>query len=190
MSGIGLFIDGANLNIAWRGITQAKLDFVALLKQVETHCGDTISEAYYFDATENGGTTPYHIAMQACGIRVKLYRYAYEDCFDANHERIVDRNGQPVKRRIQKGVDVGLVTYMLESYRHKRWSHLVLAAADADFAEPVQRLVEMDGVTLTLLGIPERVSHALRPYASGAIDLREACDRIKRAEVQPLRSSA
>jgi uncharacterized LabA/DUF88 family protein len=180
MSGIGFFIDGANLNIAWRGVTQAQLDFAALLKQVEAHCGATISEAYYFDATENGGTTPYHMAMQGCGIRVKLYRYAYEDCFDANRERLVDRNGHPVKRRIQKGVDVGLATNMLESQRRKGWSHLVLAAADADFAEPVQRLVELDGVALTLLGIPERISHTLRPYAADVIDLRAICDRIER----------
>jgi uncharacterized LabA/DUF88 family protein len=93
----------------------------------------------------------------------------------------------PVKRRIQKGVDVGLVTHMLDSHRRKRWTHLVLAASDADFAEPVQRLVELDGVTLTLLGIPERVSHTLRPYASDAIDLREMKDRIERRDAMVLR---
>jgi uncharacterized LabA/DUF88 family protein len=187
MSGIGLFIDGANLSIAWRGLSAAHIDFAALLNCVEEHCGDTISEAYCFDATENGRTNGYFTAMQHCGIRVKLYEYAYEECFDANHKRITDANGMPVKRRIQKGVDVGLVTHMLDSYRRKQWTRLVLAAADQDFAEPVQRLVESDCVTLTLLGIPERASHTLRPYATDAIDLREIKDRIERRDATVLR---
>jgi uncharacterized LabA/DUF88 family protein len=128
--------------------------------------------------------------MQRCGIRVKLYEYAYEDVYDENRAKIFDSNGKPVKRRIQKGVDVGLVTHMLDSYKRKQWSQLVLAASDADFAEPVQRLVEMDGVALTLLGIPERVSHTLQPYASRAIDLRRIKDRTQVQEAMRLRPTA
>ena len=190
MSGIGFFIDGANLSINWRGLSRAQIDFSALRCCVEELCGDAIAEAYCFDATENGCPNGYHRAMGHCGIRVKLYEYAYEDCYDAKHERITDANGFPIKRRIQKGVDVGLVTYMLDSHRRAAWPHLVLAAADADFAEPVQRLVEQDGVTLTLLGIPEKVSHKLRPYASGVIDLREIQGRIERPGPTDLRQSA
>lgn len=190
MSGIGLFIDGANLSIAWRSVSAAHIDFAAFRSCVEQHCGDKIVEAYCFDATENGRTNGYFAAMQRCGIRVKLYEYAYEDVYDENHKRITDANGMPVKRRIQKGVDVGLATHMLDSHRRKQWTHLVLAAADADFAEPVQRLVELDGVTLTILGVPERVSHTLRPYASDAIDLRQVKDRIERRDPTMLRPTA
>jgi uncharacterized LabA/DUF88 family protein len=190
MSGIGFFIDGAHLSIAWRGISGSHIDFAKLLRCVEQHCGDTITEAYCFDATENGRTNGYFAAMQRCGVRVKLYEYAYEECYDENHQRITDRNGVTVKRRIQKGVDVGLVTHMLDSHRRKGWSHLVLAASDADFAEPVQRLVEMDGVTLTLLGIAERVSHTLRPYASEIIDLRLIKDQTERKDAAVLRHTA
>jgi uncharacterized LabA/DUF88 family protein len=179
MSGVGLFIDGANLSIAWRSISAAApIDFTALRACVEDHCGDRIVEAYCFDATEDGRTNAYFRMMEQCGIRVKLYWYAYEDVYDASNQRITDRNGLPVRRRMQKGVDVGLATHMLESRRRKQWTHLVLAAADADFAEPVQRLVESDGVALTLLGVPERVSHALRPYATDDLDLRKIKDRI------------
>lgn len=190
MSGIGMFIDGANLSIAWRGICSAHIDFKALLECVEEQCGDRIIEAYCFDATENGRTNGYFAAMQRSGIRVKLYEYAYEDVCDENRAKIFDTNGKPVKRRIQKGVDVGLVTHMLDSYKRKQWSQLVLAASDADFAEPVQRLVEMDGVALTLLGIPERVSHTLQPYASRAIDLRRIKERTQVREATRLRPTA
>lgn len=190
MSGIGLFIDGANLSIAWRSVSQSYIDFVALRAHIEQHCGDAIAEAYCFDATENGCTNGYFMAMQRSGVRVKMYEYAYEDCYDEQRQRIM-HNGSPVKRRIQKGVDVGLVTHMLDSHRRKRWKHLVLAASDADFAEPVQRLVELDDVTLTILGIPEKVSHTLRPYASGGfIDLRQIKDRIERKDAAVLRHTA
>jgi uncharacterized LabA/DUF88 family protein len=187
MSGIGLFIDGANLSISWRSISPARIDFIALRACIEDHCGDRIVEAYCFDATEDGRTNAYFKMMEKCGIRVKLYRYAYEDVYDASHQRITDCNGVPVQRRIQKGVDVGLAMHMLESRRRRNWTHLVLAAADADFAEPVQRLVESDGVALTLLGLPGRVSHALRPYANDDLDLRQIMHRIARGGTAMLR---
>ena len=133
MSGIGLFIDGASPSIAWRLLSTSQVDFAALRHCIEERCEDRIIEAYCFDATENGCTNAYFAAMQRCGIRVKLYEYAYEDVYDANRQRITDSHGMPVKRQIQKGVNVGLVTHMLVSYRRKGWRRLVLLAADADF---------------------------------------------------------
>lgn len=76
---------------------------------------------------------------------------------------------------------MGLATHLLDSHRRRHWSQLALVAADADFAEPVQRLVEIYDVALTLVGIPERTSHALRPYATHFIDLRSIRSDIERA---------
>jgi uncharacterized LabA/DUF88 family protein len=179
MSGVGFFIDGAHLTIQWRNMSASQIDFAALRTEVEHHCSDAIAEAYCFDATANGRSNEYFAAMQRAGIRVKLYEYAFEDVYDERHQRIVDAKGLAVRRRIQKGVDVGLATYMLDSHRRCGWSRLVLAAADADFAEPVQRLVETWGVHFTILGIPEKASHTLRPYASDCIDLRSIRGKIE-----------
>ena len=181
MSGISLFIDGAYLSITWREISSAQLDFRKFQAAITQHCHEDIVESYCFDATANGRSNEYYAAMQRCGIRVKLYEYAYEDVFDETHCRVVSAAGVPVRRRIQKGVDVGLATHLLDSHRRRHWSQLALVAADADFAEPVQRLVEIYDVALTLVGIPERTSHALRPYATHFIDLRSIRSDIERA---------
>jgi uncharacterized LabA/DUF88 family protein len=183
MNRVGLFIDGANLSIEWHKISSGQVDFAKLLLCIERLCDGSIDEAYCFDATENGRTNPYFSAMQRAGIRVKLYEFAFEDVYDARRVRIVDTSGDPVKRRIQKGVDVGLATHMLESHRRRGWTKLVLAAADADFAEPVQRLVEIYGVELTILGIPEKASYALQPYATRFIDLRKIVGSVQRQQL-------
>lgn len=185
MTGIGLFIDGAYLSISWRQISATQLDFANLLALVAQRRASAIVEAYCFDATANGCTNEYFIAMERSGIRVKLYEYAYEEVRDEFDNMIVGSNGAPIRRRIQKGVDLGLATYLLESHRRRRWSELVLVAGDADFAEPVQRLVEIEGVTLTLVGVPQRISHALRPYASDFIDLRCSRGQLERASGRP-----
>jgi hypothetical protein len=67
---------------------------------------------------------------------------------------------------------------MIESHRLSGWNHLLLAASDADFAEPVQHLVETYGVRVTALGIPERISFALKPYITAYYDLRKIADDI------------
>lgn len=117
VAGIGFFIDGANLSISWRGLSRAQIDFAALRCCVEELCGGTLAEAYCFDATENSCPNGSHRAMGHCGISAKRHEYAYEHCRDAKHERINDANGFPIMHRVQKGVDVGLVTYMLDSHR-------------------------------------------------------------------------
>lgn len=180
MSGVGLFIDGAHLRIRWKEISPELIDFGRLRAEIEARCRDRVTEAYCFDATENGCTNALFNAMGHAGIRVKLYEYAFEDVFDDRRQRVLDKSGKPVRRRVQKGVDVGLAMGLVDSHQRCGWTQLVLASADADFAEPVQRLVERHGVRLTLLGIPERVSHALRPYAADAIDLREIAPKVER----------
>lgn len=180
MSGIGLFIDGANLTIEWRRFSPAQLDFRKLRAYIEDHCGDKIIEAYCFDATEDGRNNAYFSAIQRSGIRVKLYRYSYESVYDSNHQLIRDATGAPIKQRRQKGVDVGLATKMLDSHRRRGWSKLVLAAADSDFAEPVQELVEVHNVDVSILGIAEKISNTLSAYSVDMIDLRAIAERVKR----------
>lgn len=171
---MALFIDKAYLDIAWRSFESRLLNYSRLLALIELSENDRFAEAYCYDATENGEWTQCHKAIAHAGIRPKVYRYAYETVVDA-----VDKyTGLPVRRRIQKGVDVGLATRMIESHRLSGWNHLQLAASDADFAEPVQHLVETYGVHVTVLGIPERISFALKPYITAYYDLRSIADDI------------
>ncbi|MGB6519567.1 MAG: NYN domain-containing protein [Candidatus Cybelea sp.] len=180
MRDLGLFIDGAHLSILWRQISSRQLDFAKLQATIAQSCGGEIVEAYCFDATTNGQMNDYYAAMQRSGIRVKLYTYAYEDVFDELRRPICTPAGTPVRRRIQKGVDVGLATHLLDSHRRRRWAKLALIAGDADFAEPVQRLVEIYGVELTLIGDAKNTSYALRPYAASFIGLAAIRPAVER----------
>jgi uncharacterized LabA/DUF88 family protein len=183
--GVGLFIDGAHLSISWRRITTEQIDFCKLLQSVETEVADRVVEAYCFDATSSGAMTGYFKAMQRAGIRVKLYTFAYEPVYDEQYRPIMDPStGRQAQRRIQKGVDVGLAMHMVDSHRRRGWDKLVLAASDADFAEPTQRLVEQHNVELTTLGLPERMSHAILPYAVKRLDLRALAPSITRRSLQ------
>ena len=187
---IGLFIDGSHLSICWAQVAPGRqLDFAGLLACLETELDDRIAEAYCFDATEEGATSPRFRAMEHAGIRVKLYTYSYESLYDKRRRPLIDPStGRPAQRRIQKGVDVGLALQMLDSHQRGRWEKLVLVGSDADFAEPVQRLVEHHNVELITLGIPAGVSHAIVPYASQRLDLAAFAPRITRATLD-LRAS-
>ena len=180
--GIALMTDGAHLSICWRNIAPGSLiDYARFIERIEAELGDSIVEAYCFDATENGATEPRFRAMEHAGIRVKLYSYSYEPLYDKLAKPLIDPStGMPATRRIQKGVDVGLAMHMLASYERCKWNKLALVASDADFAEPVHRLVENHNVELTLIGISGRTSHSLVPYASKRLDLRDLAASITR----------
>jgi uncharacterized LabA/DUF88 family protein len=180
---IGLFIDGSHLSICWAQVAPGRqLDFAKLLACLEAELDDRIVEAYCFDATEGGATSPRFRAMEHAGIRVKLYSYSYESLYDKQRRPLMDPStGLPAQRRIQKGVDVGLALHMLDSSQRGRWRTLVLVGSDADFAEPIRRLVEHHNVDLVTLGIPAGLSHAIVPYASQRLDIASLAPRISRA---------
>jgi uncharacterized LabA/DUF88 family protein len=187
---IGVFIDGAHLSICWNRIAPGRqIDFLRLRSQLEAELNDDIVEAYCFDAIEDGAPTSRFRAMEHAGFRVKLYSYSFEPLYDGERRPLIDPTTQrQAQRKIQKGVDVGLVIHMLDSFHRRQWEKLVLVASDADFAEPIQRLVEHHNVELTTLGIPSRTSHAIVPYAMRRLDLAELAPQITR-DVINLRAS-
>lgn len=186
---IGLFVDGAYLDIAWRKISSQRLDFARLRNMIEQHCDDRILEAYYFDSDPERRRDSVYRMLQQHGFRVKLYPSTYEDIIDNNGAVVRDsRTGEPLRRLRQKGVDVGLALQMLQSHARCAWSRLVLIAGDADFTEPVQRLVEQHNVRVTLIGLPEKTSSLLRSYTESRIDLRvNATDlRLRSSQSPPI----
>lgn len=187
---VGVFVDGAYLDICWRAVVPGKqIDYIRLRGAIEAELGDMIAEAYCFDATDDGVPSPRFKAMEHAGFRVKVYTYSTERLYDQSHRPLIDpTTNMPAQKRVQKGVDVGLVMHMLDSHRRRGWDKLVLVAADADFAEPVQKLVEYHNVELTTLGNAARTSHAIVPYAARRLDLAAISPGLTR-DVIDLRAS-
>lgn len=175
---IGLFIDASYVYKVFKD----KMDYMKLRTHIETTHSDTIDEAYYFNADNDPPTAeklhgfltlPY---PKGPGFRVKIYWLSKKPLFWPEQ-----LGGLPVMHptepevqyelRSQKGVDVGLIFHMTRSYYRRKWTKLVLAAGDGDFHEPVQSLVEGDGVDLHLIGSIPSISSELRSYARSIIEI-------------------
>lgn len=169
---VALFIDKACLDIAFRSVDDREIYYPALRSYLEAQESDRVVEAYAFDATPEGGWNFCHRKLAQAGISPKVYRMGYES--------FTDGSGNLLQRRVQKGVDVGLALQLIKSYELRRWDRLVLAATDADFAEPIQRLHDEHGVLVSFLVLPNKLSHALRPYVDRWYDLSLIGNHITR----------
>lgn len=91
------------------------------------------------------------------------------------HPELKDVKGTPIpyETTIQKGVDVGLVYSMTRSWERIRWTKLYLISGDGDFSEPIQDLVEREGVELILVGSKGTISADLSAYAKRILDITE-----------------
>jgi uncharacterized LabA/DUF88 family protein len=172
-----LFVDGSFLRKAWREVGgHSLLRYDALRSVVEREACDTIAVAYWFDAQfpETPANDKHRAALLRAGFRPRTH-------YRVVTEIVRDRVGRPIEDPLtktplttyrQKGVDVALARTIERSHHADKWTHLVLAAGDADFAELVEDLVERDGVRATLLGPPKSISLAFRPFANRIIDLQ------------------
>ncbi len=175
---IGLFIDGAYVHKVFNG----RMDYLKLRKHIETTLGDTVDEAYFFNADDNPpAAEKLHNALTmpfpgGPGFRVKLYWLSKKKLYwpttmgggPVVHPTIADTQ---YELTTQKAVDVGLVFHMTRSFYRRKWNKLVLAAGDADFHEPIQNLVESGEIDLHLIGSINTISQELRPYARGIFEI-------------------
>ena len=121
-------------------------------------------------------TVPY---PKGAGFRVKLYWLSTKRLYwptgmggsPVMHPTIPDTQYEITT---QKAVDVGLVFHLTRSFYRRKWTKLVLAAGDGDFHEPVQNLVEADGVDLHIIGSINTVSQELRPYARTIFEIDQS----------------
>ena len=139
---VGLYLDKASIDIAFKSVDGREINYPALMSYIEDQENDRLVESYAFDATQDGGWSACHYRLARAGIIPKVYRMGYES--------FTDGSGELRQRRVQKGVDVGLALQLMKSHASRKWDRLVLAATDADFAEPIQRLFE-DGVQISFL---------------------------------------
>jgi len=182
---IGLFVDGSFIFKSYSG----EFDYLKLRQFLESDLGDSIDEAYYFNADDdppkaakfnNWLTIP---PPRGPGFRLKIYwlsrkKLYWPQSFGGHpvmHPKDPNIQFEQVQ---QKGVDVGLAFHLIRSYSKRHWTKLVLCAGDADFHEPVQTLVESENVDLYLVGTMRNISQELRSFAR----------KVYEIDQEPLRS--
>ncbi|KPP82767.1 MAG: hypothetical protein HLUCCA04_01495 [Oceanicaulis sp. HLUCCA04] len=159
---IGLFIDGANLYSAARGL-DFDIDYRKLLEEFRKR-GRLVRANYYTALLENDDYTP---------IRPLV------DWLDYNGFSIVtkaareytDDNG---RRRIKGDMDVEIAVDLIEAASYL--DHIILFSGDGDFrkvVEAVQRRGVRVSVVSTLKSQPPMISDDLRRQADNFIELAE-----------------
>lgn len=175
---IGLFIDGAFISKCYPG----KIDYLKLRNLVERELTDSIDEAYYFNALDDPGkATAFHKYLTTPppfgpGFRPKIYWISRKKLFWppqlGSHPVLHPKDPSiQFELTVQKGVDVGLAFHLVRSYYKRHWSKLALCAGDADFHEPVQSLVEGEGVDLYLVGSMAAIAPELRSHVRRIIEI-------------------
>jgi uncharacterized LabA/DUF88 family protein len=179
---IGLFIDGAYVLKTFKN---GKLDYTKLRSRIERDLSDVVTVGYFFNADrEPPKAKALHSALEqpypnGPGLRTKIYWLKEETLhwprqYGGEEVRHPDKGKYPdlsYVQTTQKAVDVGLAYHMIRSYHIDKWEKLVLATGDADFAEPVQDLVEHYGVKLYLVGSSSNISNSLVSYAKQIFEI-------------------
>ncbi|MBI1265171.1 MAG: NYN domain-containing protein [Alphaproteobacteria bacterium] len=159
---LGIFIDGANLYSAARGL-DFDIDYKKLLEEFRKR-GRLIRANYYTALLENEEYTP---------IRPLI------DWLDYNGFKIVSKAAKEYsddtgRRRIKGDMDVELAVDMMEASSYL--DHIVLFSGDGDFrkvVEAVQRRGVRVSVVSTLKSSPPMASDDLRRQADAFIELAD-----------------
>lgn len=159
---LGLFIDGANLYSAARGL-DFDIDYRKLLDEFRKR-GRLIRANYYTALLENEEYTP---------IRPLI------DWLDYNGFRIITKAAKEYtddsgRRRIKGDMDVEIAVDMVEASAYL--DHMLLFSGDGDFrkvVEAVQRRGVRVSVVSTLKSSPPMASDDLRRQADAFIDLAD-----------------
>jgi len=182
---IGLFVDGSFIYKSFYG----EFDYLKLRQFLESDLGDTIDEAYFFNADDDppkAAKFNHSLTLpppRGPGLRLKIYWLTRKKLYwpkNLGGFPVMNPKDPTIQFELvqQKGVDVGLAFHLIRSFSKRHWTKLVLCAGDGDFHEPVQSLVESENVELYLVGTMPGISQELRPYAK----------KIYEIDQEPLRS--
>ena len=172
---IALFIDGANLYSAARGLN-IDIDYKKLLDEFKKR--GVLVRAYYYTAlVEDDDYSP---------IRPLV------DWLDYNGFAVVTKAARTFtdaqgRKRFRGDVDVELTVDMLEMAAHA--DHLVLFSGDGDFrrvVEAVQRKGARVTVVSTVKSQPPMASDDLRRQADAFVDLSDLANVVGRPRQSPL----
>jgi uncharacterized LabA/DUF88 family protein len=172
---IALFIDGANLYSAAKGLN-FDIDYKKLLEEFRTR-GVLIRAYYYTAIVEDQEYSP---------IRPLV------DWLDYNGFTMVTKpareyTGPDGRRRFRGDMDIEIAVDMLEMATHA--DHLVLFSGDGDFRAAVEA-VQRKGVRVTVVSTvksqPPMASDDLRRQADAFVDLADLADLVGRPRQSPL----
>jgi uncharacterized LabA/DUF88 family protein len=163
-----IFIDGSNLFHSWRRVTTKPLDTAKLVENLKT--GRNLIRTYYFHSDRvppKPEETAYHDWLRHHGMEVvtrplKL-RSTSTKC---------EKCGQLSSReiRVEKGVDVALVTMMLSfGFRHV-YDTAVLVSGDEDYIGAVEELKHL-GKRVEIAAFEGSTSPNLRKKADKFVSL-------------------
>lgn len=150
--------------------TDYNLDYVKLRKKIETtYCanGEKLV-AYYFNSTPDPASDSqnrFHSWLKSSkptgpNIRVEIYPLK-------NVKVKCDRCSEIIIKRVQKGVDVGLVTTALKFAG--KYDKLVISAGDGDFLDTVRYLKEDLDKEIYLVAFRHGLSADLQQYSDESI---------------------
>lgn len=166
---LALFIDGANLYSAARGL-DFEIDFKKLLDEFRTK-GRLLRANYYTVIVENEDYSP---------LRPLVDWLAYNGftVHEKTAKEFTDREG---RRRVKGSIDVDLAVEMVRTAAHV--DHVVLFSGNGDFTRAVQIIKSMGvrvSVVSTTKSQPPMIADDLRREADAFIDLADLVERIGR----------
>ncbi len=166
-----------------------RFDYLNLKHELETGAGAMFTESYYFGAQSSptAAQDSFHKWLKCAppiGPKMVLKLYSLKGV------RMTCPNCEvEYEKHTQKGVDVGIVTTMLQLAAQDRYDQLVLTSGDGDFANAVESIKQM-GKTFCLAGFKDSVSPDLQCFADTMMWLDDVWDRVRKVQGNGERESA
>ncbi len=168
--------DGAYLFKAAPG----RLDYLKLKHELEKGAGAPFAESYFFgaQAMPTAGQDSFHKWLKCAppiGPKMVLKLYSLK-----NTHMSCPHCGAGYEKQTQKGVDVGIVTMMLQLAAQDRYDQLVLTAGDGDFANAVEYIKQM-GKSFCLAGFKDSASPDLQCFADSMMWLDDLWENVRKS---------
>jgi hypothetical protein len=158
-----------------------RFDYLQLKKAIEHANGDPIAEGYYLNSTPNPPTDAqdaFHTWLKTAPpkgptMRVKLYKLKdlHLECPSCSTH---------FAKQVQKGVDVGVATLIVQLAAQNQYDRLILSAGDGDFEDAIKFAKEELHKEFWIAGFEGSVSADLQMYADNVVWLNEFWDKIKK----------
>jgi len=159
-----------------------RFDYLRLKHELENGAGARFTESYYFGAQSapSAGQDSFNKWLRCAppiGPKMILKLYSLK----AMRVTCPNCKGE-YDKYTQKGVDVGIVTVMLQLAAQNRYDQLVLTSGDGDFANAVEYIKQM-GKSFCLAGFKDSVSPDLQCYADTMMWLDDLWEKVRKVPI-------
>ena len=156
-----------------------RFDYLKLKHELEKGAGATFAESYYFGAQSvvSSAQDSFNKWLKCAPpigpkmvLKLSSLKNTHLDC---------PHCGVGYDKLTQKGVDVGIVTMMLQLAAQNRYDQLVLTSGDGDFANAVEYVKQL-GKSFCLAGFKDSVSPDLQCFADTMMWLDDIWENVKK----------